>query len=620
MRHVSLLSAVVLAVSGCKSSSDVVIGVSVVTFLPGQAPANYQSVTAVVGDKSKGEYISDARVTVNGEVLRWESGGSQYLGNVEVSPGAQITVTVSARGKDYSVSATQFTTFPTITAPDAGSRWPARCTNDVAWSPGSPESGASYLVDVFGGLQTDPFSMWESSPIPAGSPDGRHAQVPQLGVGSETPALVAVSIVRQVAISDAAPESTLIVGGATTLPVTVDPQLRNVTSVAVVPADLIFPGGAVVPYVASGTFCDGTVDAVADGVIWSSTDAAVARVETDGGMALTVGPGRTTISAQVGALIGSTSLTIQGAAQDSGIRSDNLTAVGWSGSGYVAVGSLGTLLSSPDGVQWVNRGTGLNLYGASLSGVASSGSQFVVVGCPLPGLSPGTAVLTSPDGIAWTIQDAGLLYECLNGVTWTGAEFVAVGTTSTVITSADGVVWTAQDAGLPEPERVNLFSVASSGTRLVAVGSDNSQAPLLVSSDDGRAWTVEDLGLDAGLVTVNGVTWSGTRFVAVGSVTPFVSDGHEEGGLIATSPDGVTWSRQASGTGHGAGLYRVARAGSRVLAMGSNTGVLTSPDGVSWAPWLSAFEYPPVWQLNGAAGSDAQFVLVGNFGTVVTGP
>jgi len=97
-----------------------------------------------------------------------------------------------------------------------------------------------------------------------------------------------------------------------------------------------------------------------------------------------------------------------------------------------------------------------------LNGAAASGSQFVVTGCPLLGPGSATAVLTSPDGIAWTVRDAGLQDDCLYGVTWTGAEFVAVGggTAGRVVTSADGMVWTAQDAGLSE--YVQLLSVASS--------------------------------------------------------------------------------------------------------------------------------------------------------------
>ena len=245
------------------------------------------------------------------------------------------------------------------------------------------------------------------------------------------------------------------------------------------------------------------------------------------------------------------------------------------------------------------------------------GDRFVVVGCPTLAPDLPTAVLTSADGTAWTLQDAGLRNDCLIDVTWTGGSFVAVGTEGLVISSPDGVVWSIQDAGVPFS--AFLTGVASSGTRLVAVGND--QAPILITSDDGLAWTSRELGIDAGQgsLQLNSVAWSGTQFVVVGGQTRFVSTVNDEGGLIATSPDGMTWTRQASGTSESATLSRVTTVGSQLIVLGSpDVGVLTSNNGTTWLPWMSALSYPPVWQLSGVAGSDAQFVLVGQFGTVIT--
>ena len=78
-----------------------------------------------------------------------------------------------------------------------------------------------------------------------------------------------------------------------------------------------------------------------------------------------------------------------------------LYSVVWSGSQFVAVGSSGTILTSPDGHTWTTQtsGTSNSLYGVAWS---SSGSQseFVAVG------NDGT-ILASPDGHTWTTQRAG---------------------------------------------------------------------------------------------------------------------------------------------------------------------------------------------------------------------
>ena len=60
--------------------------------------------------------------------------------------------------------------------------------------------------------------------------------------------------------------------------------------------------------------------------------------------------------------------------------------VAWSGSQFVAVGTQGTILTSPDGRVWTAQqsGTAKNLWS-----VAWSGSQLVVVG-------RGGTILTSP--------------------------------------------------------------------------------------------------------------------------------------------------------------------------------------------------------------------------------
>jgi hypothetical protein len=57
---------------------------------------------------------------------------------------------------------------------------------------------------------------------------------------------------------------------------------------------------------------------------------------------------------------------------------------------------------------------------------------------------------------------------------------------------------------------------------------------------------------------------------------------------VLTSPDGVTWTPQGSGTT--ARLNAVTWTGGRFVAVGDSGTILTSPDGFFWTP---GFEFVP---------------------------
>jgi hypothetical protein len=97
-------------------------------------------------------------------------------------------------------------------------------------------------------------------------------------------------------------------------------------------------------------------------------------------------------------------------------QGNNLSGVAYGNGTFVAVGELGTILTSPDGVTWTIRTSGTSAY---LSGVAYGNGTFVAVG------ELGT-ILTSPDGVTWTIRTSGTTYS-LNGVAYGNGTFVAVG-------------------------------------------------------------------------------------------------------------------------------------------------------------------------------------------------
>lgn len=132
---------------------------------------------------------------------------------------------------------------------------------------------------------------------------------------------------------------------------------------------------------------------------------------------------------------------------------------------------------------------------------------------------------------------------------------------------------------------ITLWSIASNGTMLVAVGQDsvNTTLPAIYTSPDGVTWTRTNRFFFAtpggtGLNNFTNVVWDGSRFVLTGASNLNV---------IATSPDGIAWSAQycpdyteAGGTTNASvmGIY------SGTLLAGTYTGSAINGTG-TYAPW-----------------------------------
>ena len=256
-----------------------------------------------------------------------------------------------------------------------------------------------------------------------------------------------------------------------------------------------------------------------------------------------------------------------------------LYGVVWNGTRFVAVGSVieldrtatggyrqvsGVVLSSPDGATWT---TASIVEGSSdFRGVTWGGrGRFVAVGSR----NGRGVIFHSADGATWTAASGVDDTSVLNGVTWGGGRFVAVGSQNgrgVIFHSADGATWTAA-SGVDDTSV--LDGVTWGGGRFVAVGSGqsgsagnggaagapgSSPAPpqpapqgaalqaveaettelegAIVHSTDGAKWTAASVPWETTdefvVVDFNGITYDGTRFVAVGR-----AGGN---GLIMTSP------------------------------------------------------------------------------------
>jgi hypothetical protein len=299
----------------------------------------------------------------------------------------------------------------------------------------------------------------------------------------------------------------------------------------------------------------------------------------------------------------------------------DLTSVAWGNNQFVAVGHYGTIITSPDGVTWLELDSDI---WSSLSGVTWGGNQYIAVG-------EHGAILTSSDGQLWTKRTLGTQYS-FGDISWGGNQFVAVGgeefwdeRVGTIHTSPDGVVWTKRDSGTA----ASLSSVTWSGSQFVVVGGERywdegagtiQVVGTILTSPDGVVWTKQDSGTAASL---SSVTWSGSQFVAVGGE----GNWDELVGTIHTSPDGVVWTKQDSGIS--GQLSSVTWGGNQFVAVGGywdgeGVGTIyTSPDGVVWAKQDSG---TAAW-LRSVTWSGSQFVTVGDsdwdeegVGTIYTSP
>ena len=162
---------------------------------------------------------------------------------------------------------------------------------------------------------------------------------------------------------------------------------------------------------------------------------------------------------------------------------------------YVAVGNEGAVMASDDGANWA-PGTGIP-PGSWLHAVTSDGSKFVTVGSS-------NLIATSPQGREWTVRTHGAPADVmLRDVIWNGSLFVAVGGDlptsgpgpwdtrhAVVLTSPDGISWTVR---YDDASKAGLHNVVWNGQQFVAVGGSGQRSSaeqgLVLKSLDGFTWS-----------------------------------------------------------------------------------------------------------------------------------
>jgi len=164
----------------------------------------------------------------------------------------------------------------------------------------------------------------------------------------------------------------------------------------------------------------------------------------------------------------------------------------------------------------------------------------------------------STDLVNWTLGTSGTT-QSLRSVTFLNNRII--------ITGEEGTVLWGDSIDNMQPGTITatldwLEDVAASTNLAVAVGDFGA----IYTSPDGISWTKQAVTFSDWL---RAVIWAGGQWVTVG-----------ETGTIATSPNGTTWTKRTSGTGED--LNNVAYLDGTYYVVGGNGVSLSSPDAVTW--------------------------------------
>jgi photosystem II stability/assembly factor-like uncharacterized protein len=259
----------------------------------------------------------------------------------------------------------------------------------------------------------------------------------------------------------------------------------------------------------------------------------------------------------------------------------------------VAVGDLGTIMTSPDGVNWTRRTSGIS---EQLNKVAYGNNIFVAVG-------NNNVICTSPDGITWTRRTAAVINLNMNDVTYGNNTFVAVGTRGTVMTSPDGISWVKRYVGY-----TNELLCVAYGNNTFVIADDIFN---VLTSPDGVNWARTRGSYEA--VWLKRMAFGHIVYTQNPTHRPkFVVVGKE--GKIFSSPDGMTWTRGYSGTAQN--LYSVAYQSypAQFHAVGEYGTIISSSDGNNFI----GSPVDVVTHLTGITGERGPLVAVGRGGAIMT--
>lgn len=188
-----------------------------------------------------------------------------------------------------------------------------------------------------------------------------------------------------------------------------------------------------------------------------------------------------------------------------------------------------------------------------------------------------------------------------NAITYGNGKYVAVGQNGSIAYSSNGVNWTTKSMG-------SQFwkSVVYGNGKFVAVGG-YSDGGYVATSTDGVTWTIQKNITDAHIFDI---CYNGSIFVIVchwGS-----SKGRD---YILKSIDGVNWTSKTT-VGNGYGWSGICYGNGKFVTVGDKygCGIAVSSNGMNWN--ITNSNNMDSW--NSVAYGNGKYVAVGDFGYIIT--
>lgn len=156
----------------------------------------------------------------------------------------------------------------------------------------------------------------------------------------------------------------------------------------------------------------------------------------------------------------------------------------WTGTQYVAVGHLGTIMTSQFGTSWQTRVSGTDKL---FNKIIWTGTQLIAVGDD--GL-----VANSNDGINWNVQVieqlrvSGSYFYRINDVIWTGSEILLIPSYPvSILKSSDGLNWSLLASEDELPEKI-IFT----GSEYIGIDYE-----YIFTSKNGQTWSKSKFGAES---------------------------------------------------------------------------------------------------------------------------
>jgi len=206
-------------------------------------------------------------------------------------------------GTTYTAFGTQFSAYPTIISPLAGTTWASYYANLAAWSGVAPTTNSLYalgILDSNGQLIWPPGNAIQALPTTTTSYTIDPYSLP---AGSY---LVIVGLATDLDIPNAAADSGLVIGGFNYAPFTVtsSPPPPVLMSIAVTPNKTIVANGKTRQLTVTGTYSGSSTQDLTTQVTWTSSDNTKVTVSASG-LVTGISYGSATITATSGSVIGS---------------------------------------------------------------------------------------------------------------------------------------------------------------------------------------------------------------------------------------------------------------------------------------------------------------------------